>query len=87
CQWVQSVTDNAALLAANTQSHNMLYAKIGAVGTDVRLLCQDLCKAVDCITKPGTRVSDVEDSVKMLQEKVDTLTVVTKELAVRVEDA
>ncbi|KAJ1174347.1 hypothetical protein NDU88_006169 [Pleurodeles waltl] len=79
--------DNVALLVAITQLRNIQDAIIGAVGTDVNLLHQDLRKAVDRITEAETKVSDIEDLLKMLQQKLDTLTVVTKEVATCVEVA
>lgn len=62
-------------------------AKIGAVGTEVSFLRQDFRKAVERITEAETRVSVVEDRVTSLQQKVNHLTVVTQQLAERVEDA
>ncbi|KAJ1081683.1 hypothetical protein NDU88_001861 [Pleurodeles waltl] len=68
------------------KSRNMLDAEIEAVGSDIALLCQDLRKAVEQITEAETRVSGVEDSVGILQEKINKLEAVTKELTLRAED-
>ncbi|KAJ1115110.1 hypothetical protein NDU88_003336 [Pleurodeles waltl] len=79
--------DNATLLAAITQSGDMLDSKIGAVGLDVTLLHQNLGKAVDRITEANTRVLGVENMAGILQSKIQKLETMTKELALRVEDA
>ncbi|KAJ1090281.1 hypothetical protein NDU88_003416 [Pleurodeles waltl] len=73
--------NNAMLLAAITQSRDMVDGKTGAVGLDINLLRQDLMKAVKLITKTETRVSSIKDSIMTLQQNVNTLTVVTKKLA------
>ncbi|KAJ1210639.1 hypothetical protein NDU88_006001 [Pleurodeles waltl] len=73
--------NKAALLAAITQSHDMLDTKICAVGSE------DLQNTVDRIADAESTVSVVVDSVMALQQKVHKVTVMTKELAMRVEDA
>ncbi|KAJ1169780.1 hypothetical protein NDU88_001671 [Pleurodeles waltl] len=66
---VVNVLYNAVLLEAITQSQDMLDTKIGAVGSDVILLCQDLRRAMEWITEAR------DEGLRSLQM------VVTKELA------
>ncbi|KAJ1149692.1 hypothetical protein NDU88_002497 [Pleurodeles waltl] len=56
-----------------SQPRDILDAKIGVVGSDVTLLCQDLKKPVELITAGETRVSNIEDSIETLQKKVNWL--------------
>lgn len=79
--------DSAALMAAITQSRDALDAKIGAVGSDVMLLRQDLRNAVTRLTEAETRLSDVEDTVATLQKRVSSLETTQRGLAARAEDA
>ncbi|KAJ1107225.1 hypothetical protein NDU88_004618 [Pleurodeles waltl] len=80
-----ALSDNAAMLAAITQFHDMLDVKIGAVALDVTLLHQDLGKAEEQMSK--TRVCSIEDSIEALQQKINTPKVVTKERVSCIEDA
>lgn len=82
-----SMPDNAALMAAITQSRDMLDAKIGAVGADVTLLRQDLRNAVARITETESRISEVEDDVSQLKRRMAHMESVQKTLALKVEDA
>ncbi|KAJ1198720.1 hypothetical protein NDU88_002559 [Pleurodeles waltl] len=53
---VGEVPDNAALLAAISQFRNVLECKIGAMGSYVTLLRQDLRHVMERITETVTRV-------------------------------
>ncbi|KAJ1173527.1 hypothetical protein NDU88_005359 [Pleurodeles waltl] len=82
--WGQPVVhpNTATLLAAITQSRDMLDAKIRVVGSDFNFLRQDLRNAVERLTEAETRVLGVEDSVQNLLRKPQGLEVLTKDLAV-----
>lgn len=79
--------DNAALMAAITQSRDMLDTKIGAVGSDVTLLRQDLRNAVARITETETRISEVEGDVSQIKRRLAKMESAQKTLALKVEDA
>ncbi|KAJ1139688.1 hypothetical protein NDU88_006055 [Pleurodeles waltl] len=78
CTQEGTVPGNAAAI---TQSCGAFDAKIGAVGSEVILLRQDLCSVVDGIAKAETQLLGVDDSVASLQQTVSKLMSVANELA------
>lgn len=80
-------SDTDTLLQAINASKSALERQIGAVGTEVSLLRQELRNLADRVKETETQLGETEDSVHELQKDMKELQSSHKDLLWRVDDA